>query len=108
MPRYTKRLRAHDAHAFWLGGRQSSSSPGGNKYSFSDGWHSQGTQGGYNLDSISVSAAAVARILLGEAPPELPPMVASETATETVWQVAKTLSRFWKCLDPKALEPRDG
>ncbi|KAJ8587474.1 histone deacetylase clr3, partial [Rhizopogon salebrosus TDB-379] len=64
-------------------------------------------EGGYNLDSISNSALAVARILLGEAPPELPPMIASETGTETVWQVAMEQSKYWKSVNPKACEPRD-
>ncbi|KAF8590865.1 histone deacetylase complex protein [Ramaria rubella] len=64
-------------------------------------------EGGYNLDSNASSALAVARVLLGEAPPELPPMVASEEATETVWQVAMQQSKFWKSIHPKALEPRE-
>ncbi|KIJ61334.1 hypothetical protein HYDPIDRAFT_96746 [Hydnomerulius pinastri MD-312] len=64
-------------------------------------------EGGYNLDSISSSALAVARVLLGDAPPELPPMVASEAGTETVWQVALEQSKYWKNINPKACEPRD-
>ncbi|KIM64995.1 hypothetical protein SCLCIDRAFT_113779 [Scleroderma citrinum Foug A] len=64
-------------------------------------------EGGYNLDSISNSALAVVRVLLGEAPPELPPMVASEAGTETVWQVALEQSKYWKSVNPKACEPRD-
>lgn len=65
-------------------------------------------QGGYNLDSISKSALAVTKVLLGHAPDELPPMVASDTATETVWQTALEQSRYWKSIDPKACEPREG
>ncbi|KAF8485454.1 hypothetical protein JB92DRAFT_3091030 [Gautieria morchelliformis] len=64
-------------------------------------------EGGYNLDSTAMSALAVTRVLLGEAPPELPPMVASEEATETVWQVAMQQSKYWKCIHPKAVEPRE-
>ncbi|KAG2345481.1 histone deacetylase clr3 [Suillus weaverae] len=64
-------------------------------------------EGGYNLDSISNSSLAVARVLLGEAPPELPPMVASEAGTETVWQVAMEQSKYWKSVNPKACEPRE-
>ncbi|THH11513.1 hypothetical protein EW146_g8016 [Bondarzewia mesenterica] len=64
-------------------------------------------EGGYNLDSISVSALSVARTILGEAPPEMPPMVASEVAAETVWQVAMEQSKYWKSVDPKACEPRE-
>ena len=60
------------------------------------------------MDAISTSATAVARVVLGEAPPELPPMTASEVATETVWQVAMQQSKYWKSVVPKACEPRDG
>lgn len=48
------------------------------------------------------------RVILGEAPPELPPQVAGESATETVWQVAMQQSRYWKNVDPKACEPQEG
>jgi len=64
-------------------------------------------EGGYNLDSISSSALAVTKVILGEAPPELSPMVAGETATETIWQVAMEQSKYWKNVDPKACEPRE-
>ncbi|KDQ28087.1 hypothetical protein PLEOSDRAFT_1041421 [Pleurotus ostreatus PC15] len=62
-------------------------------------------EGGYNLDSISQSALAVTRVILGEPPEELPPMVASETATETIWMVAKEQSKYWKSVDPVSCEP---
>ncbi|KZT72053.1 Arginase/deacetylase [Daedalea quercina L-15889] len=62
-------------------------------------------EGGYNLDAISVSALAVARVVLGEVPPQLEPMVASEVATETIWHVALEQSKYWKNVDPKACEP---
>ncbi|TFY65179.1 hypothetical protein EVJ58_g2132 [Rhodofomes roseus] len=65
-------------------------------------------EGGYNLDAISVSALAVARVILGEAPPQLEPMVASEVATETIWHVATEQSKYWKNIDPKACEPVEG
>ncbi len=65
-------------------------------------------QGGYNLDSISNSALAVTKVLLGEAPDELPPLKANEAATETVWLVAREQSKYWKSVDPKACEPREG
>jgi hypothetical protein len=35
-------------------------------------------------------------------------MVASEEATETIWQVAMQQSKYWKCMHPKAVEPREG
>ncbi|TFK44766.1 histone deacetylase complex protein [Crucibulum laeve] len=63
-------------------------------------------EGGYNLESISNSAVAVTGILLGEAPEELPAMTATEAATETVWQVAREQSKYWKSIDPKTCEPQ--
>jgi len=66
------------------------------------------TKGGYNLDSIAVSALAVTRVLLGEAPDQLASCTVSEEATETVWQVAKEQSKYWKSVDPRACEPREG
>ncbi|KAG6903029.1 hypothetical protein C0995_007462 [Termitomyces sp. Mi166 len=65
-------------------------------------------EGGYNLDSISRSALAVTSVLLGEAPQLLPPMVAGEEATETVFLVAREQSKYWKSVNPKACEPREG
>ncbi|PCH43673.1 histone deacetylase clr3 [Wolfiporia cocos MD-104 SS10] len=62
-------------------------------------------EGGYNLDAISVSALAVTQVVLGEVPPQLEPMVASEVATETIWHVATEQSKYWKNVDPKACEP---
>ncbi|KAI0085134.1 histone deacetylase complex protein [Irpex rosettiformis] len=64
-------------------------------------------EGGYSLDAISRSALAVAKVLLGEAPPQLDPLVASVEATETVFQVAMHQSQFWKTLNPKKIEPRE-
>jgi hypothetical protein len=65
-------------------------------------------QGGYNIEAISKSAVAVARVLLGEAPGELGPIVATEEGTETVWAVAMEQSKYWKGLDPKACDPVEG
>lgn len=70
--------------------------------------HTLAVKGGYCLDAISTSATAVARILVGEAPPELPSMVASDVATETVYQVAVEQSKYWRCMNPKAVEPQEG
>jgi hypothetical protein len=64
-------------------------------------------QGGYNLDSISNSAVAVAQAMLGNSPPPMPPLVASEDAVETVWQVAHTQSKYWKSIIPQSCEPTD-
>ncbi|KAF8345892.1 histone deacetylase complex protein [Amanita rubescens] len=65
-------------------------------------------EGGYNLESISNSALAVVKVLLGEAPDELPPLIASEAGTETVYFTAREQSRYWKGVDPKTCEPREG
>ena len=65
-------------------------------------------QGGYTLESISNCALAVGRMLLGEAPPELPPLVASEVEAETVWLVAKEQSKYWKSINIKGCEPSEG
>lgn len=35
-------------------------------------------------------------------------MVASDIATETIYQVAVEQSKYWKCMDPKAVEPQEG
>ena len=65
-------------------------------------------QGGYTLESISNCALAVGRMLLGEAPPELPSLVASEVEAETVWLVAKEQSKYWKSINIRACEPSEG
>ncbi|KIR69589.1 histone deacetylase 6/10 [Cryptococcus bacillisporus CA1873] len=62
-------------------------------------------EGGYNLRAISDSALAVARVLLGEIPPELGILRASQAATEVVYQVALEQSKYWECIDVKACEP---
>ncbi|KAG6820251.1 hypothetical protein H0H93_003415 [Arthromyces matolae] len=64
-------------------------------------------EGGYNLNSISQSALAVTSVLLGEAPEPLPPMVAGESATETIFLVAREQSKYWKSIDLKACEPKE-
>lgn len=60
------------------------------------------------MESISASAVSVTKVLLGEPPDELPPLVASEIGTETVWLVAKEQSKYWRSVDPKSCEPQDG
>ena len=58
-------------------------------------------QGGYNLTSISKSALAVTRSLIGELPDRLPSVKPTDTGVETVEMVALYQSRFWPCLYPK-------
>ena len=60
------------------------------------------------MDAIAASALAVTQVILGDLPPEMPPLVASETATETIWQVALEQSKYWKNIDPKTCEPIEG
>ncbi|EJD52489.1 hypothetical protein AURDEDRAFT_82103 [Auricularia subglabra TFB-10046 SS5] len=62
-------------------------------------------EGGYETKVIADSALAVARVLVGDAPPQLGPLVANETSTQAIWQCSLVLSRFWKSIVPKALEP---
>jgi histone deacetylase 6 len=64
-------------------------------------------EGGYTLESISNCALAVGRMLLGEAPPEMPTLVASEVEAETVWLVAKEQSKYWKCINIRGCEPSE-
>ncbi|KAL7413767.1 hypothetical protein BDY24DRAFT_388094 [Mrakia frigida] len=64
-------------------------------------------EGGYNVDAISNAALACTRVLLGETPDMLGPMIASDSATQTVSDVSKVQSRHWKSIDPRACQPRD-
>ncbi|KAG8979355.1 Histone deacetylase hda1 [Tulasnella sp. 425] len=64
-------------------------------------------EGGYNLNSISSSALAVAEVLLGNPPPMISELTASEIATETIWQVSRVQSHYWSSIDPKQCEPKD-
>ncbi|KAL7004823.1 Histone deacetylase hda1 [Cystobasidiomycetes sp. EMM_F5] len=57
-------------------------------------------EGGYNVDVIATSALACVRVMLGELPPELPPMVASTAATSVCHLVAEVQSQFWDCIKP--------
>ncbi|EJU04046.1 histone deacetylase complex protein [Dacryopinax primogenitus] len=63
-------------------------------------------EGGYSLKALSQSALAVGETLVGDHPPELPPVVPSDVGTETVWQVASYQSQYWNSINPKAIEPR--
>ena len=46
--------------------------------------------------------------MLGETPPELGALQASEVATEVIHQVAKVHSKYWKSIDPVSCEPPEG
>ena len=58
-------------------------------------------EGGYNLRSISKSALAVTRTLVGETPDRLSTLRPSVSAIETVQKVAMEHSKFWPSLYPK-------
>lgn len=61
-------------------------------------------QGGYNLDSISKSALAVTRTLLGEPPDRIEKTRPTKSGAATVDMVRVYQRRFWPCLasDPKS------
>ncbi|KAL2004581.1 hypothetical protein VTN00DRAFT_3317 [Thermoascus crustaceus] len=58
-------------------------------------------EGGYNFRSISKSALAVTRTLMGEPPDRLVATQASRPAIQTVRRVMMAQSRYWKCMYPK-------
>lgn len=61
-------------------------------------------QGGYNLKSISRSALAVTRTLMGEPPDRLEETAATASAIATVQKVAQHQSKYWPCLYPKDMD----
>ena len=56
-------------------------------------------EGGYNLDSIAKSALAVAKVLIGEPPDELPEPARDPRpeALEMVDKIIRLQSKYWKC-----------
>ena len=63
-------------------------------------------EGGYNFRSISKSALAVTRTLMGEPPDRLKPTRPTESCIDTVKDVMRIQSRYWNCMHPK--DPIDG
>lgn len=57
-------------------------------------------EGGYNLDSIAVSALAVAKVLVGEPPGLLKTTVPKIEAVQTIDSVVQVQSKYFKCLKP--------
>lgn len=57
-------------------------------------------EGGYNLDSISESALGVAKVLVGEPPEDTVSTQPSYETIETVNEVMKIQSKYWKCMRP--------
>jgi histone deacetylase 6 len=58
-------------------------------------------EGGYNFSAISKSALAVVRTLMGEPPDRLSATQATNSAIDTVGQVLKIQSQYWKSIWPK-------
>ncbi|KAI9846152.1 MAG: Histone deacetylase hda1 [Sclerophora amabilis] len=60
--------------------------------------------GGYNLDSISKSALAVTRTLMGEPPDRIALSPPSRLAEDDVLTVMRHQSRYWHCMQASDLE----
>lgn len=58
-------------------------------------------EGGYNFRSISKSALAVTRVLMGEPPDRLTGTQPSDSAIKTVRQVMSVQAPYWRCMFPK-------
>ncbi|GIC90184.1 histone deacetylase hdaA [Aspergillus udagawae] len=58
-------------------------------------------EGGYNFRSISKSALAVTKTLMGDPPDRLHSTLPSDLATATVRRVMMIQSRYWRCMYPK-------
>ncbi|KAF4291467.1 hypothetical protein LV165_005248 [Aspergillus fumigatus] len=58
-------------------------------------------EGGYNFRSISKSALAVTKTLMGDPPDRLHSTLPSDLATSTVRRVMMIQSRYWRCMYPK-------
>ncbi|KAK6543222.1 Histone deacetylase hda1 [Orbilia ellipsospora] len=63
-------------------------------------------EGGYNLNSISNSALAVTRTLMGEPPQPLHDVHATPKVIEVINQVIIEQSRYWKCMEYKSINKR--
>ncbi|KAH8716962.1 hypothetical protein GQ44DRAFT_775716 [Phaeosphaeriaceae sp. PMI808] len=66
-------------------------------------------EGGYNLRSIARSALAVTRVLMLEPPDRLREDLPApkDSAVNTIEQVKRYHSKYWKCLYPKHLDKAD-
>jgi len=64
------------------------------------------SQGGYNIASISMSAAACVSVLLGAPPLPLESTVPSDVAIRTVQRVLHKQAKYWSSLRPQFLDPR--
>ncbi|OKP12270.1 Histone deacetylase clr3 [Penicillium subrubescens] len=58
-------------------------------------------EGGYNFRSISKSALAVTKTLMGEPPDRLSKTTPTQDAIETVGRVMNIQAQYWRCMYPK-------
>ncbi|CAJ0911598.1 16242_t:CDS:10 [Entrophospora sp. SA101] len=58
-------------------------------------------EGGYNLESVSKSAMACVKVLLGESPGKMEPIKPRRECLETIEQVIRVQSKHWKSLVPE-------
>ncbi|EPS34986.1 hypothetical protein PDE_09951 [Penicillium oxalicum 114-2] len=58
-------------------------------------------EGGYNFRSISKSALAVTKTLMGEPPDRLTKTAPTQDAIETVGRVMATQAQYWRCMYPR-------
>jgi histone deacetylase 6 len=58
-------------------------------------------EGGYNFRSISKSALAVTKTLMGEPPDRLMNTIPTEAAKATVGRVMSIQAQYWRCMFPK-------
>ncbi|QKX55544.1 uncharacterized protein TRUGW13939_02638 [Talaromyces rugulosus] len=65
-------------------------------------------EGGYNFRSISKSALAVTKTLMGEPPARLTATTASISAVQVAQTVMAAQSKYWRCMYPKAPPAQEG
>lgn len=64
-------------------------------------------EGGYNLQAISNSALAVARTLMGEAPPQMKMPKIDKGAAQVLARVQAYQAPYWECMRPGVVDPVD-
>jgi histone deacetylase 6 len=65
-------------------------------------------EGGYNLDSIAVSGLACVKALLNDPIEALDPIRPNSLCVQTIHEVIKVQSRYWKSLPPIYANTEDG
>lgn len=75
--------------------------------SLADGKVAACLEGGYNLNSISQSALAVARTMMGEPPPKMDLPKINKDAAILLSRVQAHQAPFWECMRPGVVDVRD-